>query len=256
MKVKEQCRVIKQEELAEGIYSLWLATPSIAGKALPGQFVSLYCQEGSRLLPRPISLCEIDAAGGQLRLVYRVAGAGTEEFSKLKTGDEIAVLGPLGNGFPLEQAAGKRVMLIGGGIGIPPMLETAKQLQGEKQIILGYRNERFLFQEFQEAGTVYAATEDGSTGTKGTVLDAIREQQISADVIFACGPKPMLRAVKEFAKEQGIACWISMEEKMACGIGACLACVCQSKEVDGHSHVHNKRVCKDGPVFEASEVEL
>ena len=103
---------------------------------------------------------------------------------------------------------------------------------------------------------MYVATEDGSAGTRGNVLDAVREEKLTADVIFACGPTPMLRAVKQYAAENDIACWISLEERMACGIGACLACVCQSKEVDGHSNVHNKRICKDGPVFKASEVEL
>ena len=100
------------------------------------------------------------------------------------------------------------------------------------------------------------ATEDGSFGTKGNVLDAIRENALDAQVIYACGPTPMLRALKAYAKEQGMECWLSLEEKMACGVGACLACVCRSKEVDGHSHVHNKRVCKDGPVFLADEIEL
>lgn len=100
------------------------------------------------------------------------------------------------------------------------------------------------------------ATEDGSFGAKGNVLDAIRENGLDAQVIYACGPTPMLRALKAYAGEQGMECWLSLEEKMACGVGACLACVCRSKEVDGHSHVHNKRVCKDGPVFLADEIEL
>ena len=139
---------------------------------------------------------------------------------------------------------------------MPPMLETAKQLEGEKQIILGYRDELFLKKEFEPFGKVYVATEDGSAGTKGNVLDAIRENHLNGDVIFACGPAPMLRALKAYALEEGIPCWISMEERMACGVGACLACVCKSKDVDAHSHVHNKRVCKDGPVFLSTEVEL
>ena len=103
---------------------------------------------------------------------------------------------------------------------------------------------------------LYVATEDGSAGTKGNVLDAVRENRLEADAIFACGPAPMLRAIKAYAKEKGIRAWISMEERMACGVGACLACVCGSKDVDSHSHVHNKRVCKDGPVFAAEEVEI
>ena len=147
-------------------------------------------------------------------------------------------------------------MLIAGGIGIPPMVELSKQLPGGKSIVVGYRDELFLTEELGKNGSVFIATEDGSAGTKGNVLDAVRENDIQADIIYACGPTPMLRALKAYAQEKGIECWISMEERMACGIGACLACVCQSKEVDGHSHVHNKRVCKEGPVFLASEVEL
>ena len=157
---------------------------------------------------------------------------------------------------PLEEAEGKKVFLIGGGIGIPPMLETAKQLKAEKTAVLGYRDELFLNDEFTRYADVYVATEDGSAGTKGNVLNAICERGLEAEVIFACGPTPMLRALKEYAAEKNITCWISMEERMACGIGACLGCVCKSKEIDAHSLVHNKRVCKDGPVFLSTEVEL
>ena len=197
---------------------------------------------------------------GRLRIVYRIAGAGTKEFSALTAGDTIDVLGPLGNGFPLLE--GKKAFLIGGGIGIPPMLELAKALNkvngGEMvQSVIGYRDSHmFLKEEFEAYGSVTVATEDGSAGTKGNVLDAIRENGLQADVIMACGPTPMLRAIKAYAQEHGIECYLSLEEKMACGVGACLACVCKSKEVDGHSHVHNKRICKDGPVFKAEEVEL
>lgn len=257
-KVKETCTVIRQECIGKDIYSMWLQTKTIAGNAKPGQFVSVYTHDGSKLLPRPISLCEIDKEKGALRLVYRVTGknTGTESFSRFQAGEEVEVLGPLGNGFPLEEAAGKRVFLMGGGIGVPPMLETMKQLDAQKTAVLGYRDELFLNEEFAKNGQVYVATEDGSAGTKGNVMDAIRENKLETDVIFACGPKPMLRAIKAYAVEHNIACWISMEERMACGVGACLGCVCQSTEVDGHSHVHNKRVCKDGPVFLCTEVEL
>ena len=253
-KFKEQAVIISQEEIAPAIYSLWIKTDKIAQYAKAGQFISIYCDDGSRLLPRPISICEIDKEDCALHLVYRIAGAGTEEFSQKQTGDHLSVMGPLGNGFPLKS---KKAFLIGGGIGIPPILELAKQLNCEKQIVLGYRNsDMFLLDEFKKQGEVYIATEDGSVGTKGNVLDAIRENALDAEVIYACGPTPMLRALKNYAAENNIECWISMEEKMACGIGACLACVCKSKEVDGHTNVHNKRVCKDGPVFLATEVEL
>ncbi len=255
MKYKESATVVEQKEIASGIYSLWIQTEQIAKEAKPGQFLSLYSRDESRMLPRPISICEIDRESGKLRMVYRIAGKGTEEFSHLATGDRIEVLGPLGNGFPLDTGA-KKAFLMGGGIGIPPMVQLAKELDMEVQVIAGYRDEQFLADELAANGSLYIATEDGSAGTKGNVMDSVREHALTADIIYACGPKPMLRAIKAYAEEQGIPCWISMEERMACGIGACLACVCQSKEVDGHTHVHNKRVCKDGPVFLSTEVEL
>ena len=146
--------------------------------------------------------------------------------------------------------------MIGGGIGIPPMLELAKGLRCEKQIILGYRDQVFMDQEFRPYGQVFVATEDGSAGTKGNVLDAIEEHGLEADIIMACGPAPMLRALKQYARDKAVECYLSLEERMACGIGACLACVCRTKDVDPHSNVHNARVCKDGPVFRAEEVEL
>lgn len=252
-KFEETAMIRKQEKIAEGIYSMWLETQEIAAHAKAGQFVSVYCNEGSRLLPRPISICEIDKKEHMIRLVYRVAGKGTEEFASMHEGMPLKLVGPLGNGFPKEK---KKAFLIGGGIGIPPMLELAKELECEKQIVLGFRDELFLMDEFKQQGEVYVATEDGSAGTKGNVLDAIRANKLTADIIYACGPMPMLRALKEYATEEHIPCWISMEERMACGIGACLACVCKSTSKDAHSNVANKRVCKEGPVFSAEEVEF
>lgn len=252
-KVQEMAIVLEQRILAEGVYSMWLST-SIAKEAVPGQFVSLYCEEHSRLLPRPISICEIDKERSAIRLVYRLAGEGTKEFSALQTDDEVKVLGPLGNGFPLE---GEHPIVIGGGIGVPPMLELAKSLSAKATIVLGYRDEQlFLKEQFEDYGQVEIATDNGAVGVHGTVVDVLEQKQISGDVIYACGPKPMLAAVKRYAMEHEIKCYVSMEERMACGIGACLGCVCQTKEEDAHSHVHNTRVCKDGPVFLAEEVEL
>ena len=256
---KENAVVISQEMLADGIFSMWLRTEA-AQTAVPGQFISMYTNDGTKLLPRPISICEIDKEEGALRVVYRVTGenTGTKQFSEAKAGDVIPVIGPLGNGFPLEKAEGKKVFLMGGGIGVPPILELSKQLkQCEKQIVMGYRDANtFLKEQFEANGTVYVSTEDGSVGTKGNVMDAIRENGLTADIIYACGPTPMLRAIKNYAEENGIECYISLEERMACGIGACLACVCKSKEKDHHTNVHNKRICKDGPVFLSTEVEI
>lgn len=256
---KEIARVVSQESLADGIYSMWIQTEA-SESAKPGQFLSLYTNDASRLLPRPISICEIDREKGRLRVVYRVTGqnTGTEQFSRMSAGDRIPVVGPLGNGFPVKEAIGKRVFLMGGGIGVPPILELAKQMEcGKKQIVAGYRDAHiFLKEEFEQNGELYISTEDGSVGTKGNVLDAIRENGLDADIIFACGPTPMLRAIKEWAKEKKIACYISLEERMACGIGACLGCVCRTKERDPHTNVHNARICKDGPVFLSTEVEI
>lgn len=252
-KLKMKAKVLRQEMIATDIYSMVIEARDIAVNAVPGQFVDLYSADGSKLLPRPISLCGIDKEAGTLRLVYRVAGKGTAEFSKLSAGDTIDCLGPLGNGFTLE---GKKAILIGGGIGIPPMLQLAKTLDCEKSIVLGFRDEEFLSSEFEPYGKVYMSSDTGFIGVKGTVMDAIREYGIEGDIIFACGPTPMLRAIREYALSNGIKAQLSLEEKMACGVGACLACVCKSKEKDHHSQVNNKRVCKDGPVFYAEEVEL
>ena len=253
-KWKETVTIIEQKQIADGIFSLWLQTENIGKEAVPGQFVNLYSKDKSRLVPRPISICEIDDIQKRLRVVYRVVGKGTEEISQYTAGNTLEIEGPLGNGFPIKN--GKKVFLIGGGIGIPPMLELAKQLEGEKQIIVGYRSETFLKEDLEKYGKVFIATEDGSVGVKGNVLDCIKENGLEADIIFACGPTPMLRAIKEYAQKMKIEAWISLEERMACGIGACLACVCQSKDVDEHTNVKNKRICKDGPVFLAEEVEL
>ena len=204
-KKKEQAMVVSQEQIADGIFSMWIHTEA-AQSARPGQFISMYTKDATKLLPRPISICEINKEDSRLRVVYRVTGenTGTEEFSKLKTGDAIPIIGPLGNGFPFEAAEGKKVFLMGG----------------------------------------------------GNVMDAIRENGLEADMIYACGPTPMLRAIKQYAEEHKIVCYISLEERMACGIGACLGCVCKTKEKDAHSNVCNKRICKDGPVFLATEVEI
>ena len=251
---KIKAAVYSQVQLAEGIFSMWLGAGEMAKAAVPGQFIAVYPNDSARLLPRPISICETDPEKELLRIVYRVAGEGTKEFSPCRAGDTLSIMGPLGNGFPLKD---KKALLIGGGIGIPPMLELAKALSCEKTAVLGYRDSQtFLAEEIGKYAGLAVATEDGSVGTKGTVLDAIKAQGLKADIIYACGPTPMLRALKEYAAKEGIECWISLEERMACGVGACLGCVCHSKDVDEHSNVRNKRVCKDGPVFLADEVEL
>ncbi len=254
--VKKTVLITRAEQIQKDIYSMCIKDKQMAESAKPGQFVSLYCQDGSRLLPRPISICEIDKEKETLRFVYRVVGKGTEEFSKLHAGAFISVLGPIGNGFHLE---GSKALLIGGGIGVPPMLELAKTLalrNVEVQVVLGYRDVLFLNKEFEPYGKVYISTEDGSCGTKGNVIDAILENKLDADVIYACGPTPMLKGVKAYGLEHKITTQLSLEERMACGVGACLGCVCKTKDKNPQTQVNNKRICKDGPVFYAQEVEL
>ena len=272
--------IVSQTPLGDHIYDMRLSAPQIAAEAGRGQFISVYTNDKSKILPRPISLCEVDKDKGQLRIIYRVTGekTGTEQFSKMQAGDSLKIMGPLGNRFPLVSEdrkngdtsgiAGRDVMIIGGGIGVFPLYELAKEAQAlasakSISVVLGYRNSNlYIADEFEALGVrVYIATEDGSVGTKGNVCDLLKAYEtegtpIAADVIYSCGPKPMLRAIKTYAEEKNIECYVSLEERMACGIGACLACVCQTSEVDDHSHVKNARICKDGPVFAAREVEL
>lgn len=257
-KKKEAARVYRQQQIAPGIYDMWIST-TLARQARPGQFISVYTQDKSVLLPRPISICETDAANGRLRIVYRVAGKGTAEFSGYEAGRRVDILGVLGNGFPLEKAEGKRLFLMGGGIGIPPMLVVAKAVKNTTSVdvIVGYRDkELFLAEDLQKYAAVHVATEDGSVGTKGNVMNVIEDEKLEADIIFACGPMPMLRAIKQYAAKKGIEAYLSLEERMACGVGACLGCVVKTKEVDHHSHVNNARICTDGPVYNAEDVEI
>lgn len=258
-KRKVTAQVFFQQEIAPGIFDMWLTT-ELAHQAAAGQFIGVYPTDKTKLLPRPISICEVDKENGRLRIVYRVAGAGTDEFSSFKAGKKVDILGILGNGFPVEAARGKKVVLLGGGIGIPPMLELAKELKkaGETvTAVLGYRDKQlFLKEDLEKYADVCIATEDGSVGTKGNVLTAMEAKNIPADVIMACGPMPMLRAIKRYSENTGCKAYISLEERMACGVGACLGCVCKTKEKDHHSHVNNARICTDGPVFDAEDVEI
>ncbi len=256
MAIRRVCaEVISQKSIGTGIFDMVLSVGEIAKDAVPGQFVAVYSNNGSKLLPRPISICGIDKEKETLRIVYRVTGegTGTEEFSGYGPGTKVYVMGPLGNGYTLKD---KKAIVIGGGIGIPPMLELAKQLDCEKTVVLGYRDETFLDEEFAEVAPVYMSSDFGTVGVKGTVIDAIKEYGVEGDIIYACGPMPMLRALKAYAEENNMEAFISLEERMACGVGACLGCVVKTKEVDHHTHVNNTRICTEGPVFDAREVEI
>ena len=251
-KKQVMAEIIRHTSLSDGIFDMTLKAEEIAKEAKAGQFISVYLNNKSKILPRPISICEIDKEAGTLRIVYRTVGDGTKELSDYKEGEMVKILGPLGNGFTQKD---KKAILIGGGIGIPPMLELMKQLDCDKTAVLGYRDsDMFLKDEFEAVCDVKVATEDGSQGAKGTVIDAIEKYGVEGKVIYACGPMPMLKALAVYAEEHGMEAQISLEERMACGIGACLGCICKTKEKDHHTNVNNTRICKDGPVFDAKEV--
>jgi len=281
MKKKIKAEVISQKMIATNIYDLWIKT-ELAAEAHAGQFVGVYTSDKSAILPRPISICEVSDDFKALRLVYRVAGKGTADICTLKAGDLVDIIGVLGNGYEFVKIFGEdffqtgkysdgrvieetRVILMGGGIGIPPMLQLAKELCAHginPTIIVGYRDsEMYLNQDLAKYGRVEIATEDGSVGVKGNVLNVVESKGLMTDLIMACGPMPMLRAIKNMItqrNEKGLKseAYISLEERMACGVGACLGCVCKTKEIDHHSHVNNARICTDGPVFNAYDVEI
>lgn len=254
MPIQEICTVIERKMLADRLYELTLAAPALAAAAKPGQFVHVACGEGN-FLRRPISIC--DAEGGTLRLVFQTKGEGTKWLAARHKGHKVDVLGTLGNGFDLTKL-GERPVFIGGGIGVPPMLMTMKaaKAQGaEPAAILGFRNKGavILEDDFKAAGTVYTATDDGSYGIHGFVSDVLKAHIGEFTSVCCCGPKGMLRALAAIAEEAGLPCQVSMEERMGCGIGACLVCACALKGESGETRYGH--VCKDGPVFDAKEVE-
>ena len=261
MKRKEKATIVSQEMLAPGIYSMWVQT-AMAADAHPGQFVGVYPKDGSRLLMRPISICDVSDDKTQLRLVYRAGGNGTKEISSYAAGEEVYLLGVLGNGYDLSKMQGKKVILLGGGIGIPPMLGLAKTLKNNNitdnvHAFLGYRDKNtFLDDEFEEVCNVHLASDNGEIGFHGNVVDALKESGVKPDIIMACGPMPMLKGIKTYAEAEGIEAFISLEERMACGVGACLGCVVKTTKEDHHSHVNNARICTDGPVFDAKDVDI
>ena len=252
-----KAHVVSVNEIAPSIYDMLLKAPTISAQAKPGQFICLYSNDSAHLLPRPISICEV--FGEHVRLVFRIAGYGTRELSAKKTGDEITVLGPIGNGYP-ELPKDKTVTFVGGGIGIPPMLYLSRKLKEQSKqvtIVLGFRDKgTFLVDAFENYGKVVIATDDGSLGVRGTVVDAIRELGISVHTVCACGPMPMLKGLASYTETNGGTALISLEERMACGIGACLGCITKTREVDGHSHVKNARICTEGPVFDSKVLDF
>lgn len=245
------CRLEKKAEIADGIFDFTVSAPEIAKKAVAGQFLHILCGDGV-FLRRPISIC--DAFDDNLRFIFEVKGEGTALLAKKETGSLIDIIGPLGNGFVNKEY--KNPVIIGGGIGVFPLFKLAKEYENP-QIFLGFRskNKVVMEEEFASVGNVRIATDDGSYGYNGYAVSMLEEYLSSneCDMIFSCGPTPMLSAVKAMAEKKGIPCRISLEQRMGCGIGACLVCSCETI-FSGHNKY--KRVCKDGPVFNSSEVNL
>lgn len=248
-----ECRILEIGKLNPHAISMTLLAGAMMEEIHCGQFLHIRCGEG-RLLRRPLSIChwQTQPEGMLLRVVFEVRGEGTAWLARRRKGEVLDVLGPLGNGFPVR--LGERCLLVGGGIGVPPLLGCAA-VSGNAAAILGFRSAQYamLAGDFRAAGaSVQIATDDGSLGYHGFVDALMRstlERDSGYDAVMACGPRPMLRSVAAVAKEAGIPCLVSMEERMGCGVGACLVCACDM--ADGS----RKKVCSDGPVFPAEEVD-
>lgn len=256
---QEWMTVVEQKTIAKNIHELTVQGSLVDLMNQPGQFVHIKVSKGNEpLLRRPISICNINKENQQFTMLYRSEGLGTKLLSEKKIGDNIHVLGPLGNGFPIEATNhGETALLVGGGIGVPPLYELSQQLvkRGVMVIhILGFQSQENTFYEspFAELGETYISTVDGSYGTKGFVTTVIEQQHIEFDTLYACGPTLMLRALEDRYKNRRA--YLSLEERMGCGIGACFACVCRTQDdPTGYSY---KKVCSDGPVFPIGEVVI
>ncbi len=246
-------QIAGKSALAKDIYSIEITCPEIAEIAQPGQFVHIL--PAGFTLRRPISICDINREKGTLRIVFIVKGDGTKEIAKLNEGDLIDMLAPLGHGFTVNDSF-KKVVLIGGGIGTPPMLPLAKYY-GEKAVVIsGFRSAEavILQNDFKQTGAeTILCTDDGSMGIKGFVTEPLKEllEKGGIDAVYTCGPTPMLKNIAVIANEKNVYCEVSLEERMGCGIGACLVCACKTKK-DGEEHFAH--VCKNGPVFNSKEV--
>lgn len=251
MKKSYKCKLILKNELCPGIWDFVVEAPEIAAQAEIGQFLHIACGGGT-LLRRPISIC--DTGEKFVRFAFQVKGEGTRLLAGYEVGDMIDIMGPLGHGFTVRP--GEKTVVIGGGIGVFPILKLARET--DSAVFLGFRNKDLVVMEddFNEASdNVTICTDDGSYGYNGFAIAAMGEYLLEnkADVIYCCGPKPMLKAVKQIAEYRNIPCQLSLEERMGCGIGACLTCVC---ETTGEGMAKMKQVCTCGPVFDSKEVVL
>lgn len=236
--------------MAPDVFLITFKAPEIAAVAKPGQFVHIKCGH-SRPLRRPFGVA--DVSGDELSVIFEVRGEGTKWLASRHVGRRVDLFGPLGNGF--SNITGN-VLLVGGGVGITPLLYLARSIKGSTTAVLGFKSRInvMLQDEFEEScGIVFVTTDDGSYGLRGTVIKPVKDilRSEKFDAVLACGPRPMLKAVSEVAEHYGVHCEVSLEERMGCGVGACLVCAC--KTTDGEIEKMS-RVCKDGPVFNSKEV--
>lgn len=256
MPIEQICTIAEAVKLNAYAYSFTLEVGDMVTRhgLMAGQFLHIACGEGL-LLRRPISVCMVqqEEPHDTARIVFEVRGEGTQWLAERQVGDKLNVLGPLGNGFAV--APNDRLLLVGGGIGVPPLLGQAALTAKNSTAVLGFRSadRAMLEEDYQDyCEAVYLCSDDGSLGRHGFVdaqLKDILEQDKNFTAVLACGPKPMLKNVAKVAAQYGVPCQVSLEERMACGVGACLGCAVQM--ADGTM----KHVCKDGPVFDAKEVD-
>lgn len=254
---KELMKICQHQKLAANIFEMELEGDLVQQMEKPGQFVHIKVDDSfDVLLRRPISIAEVNKEEGKMKIIYRKEGQGTKRLSTKQKGEMLDVLGPLGNGFSTEDLKrGDQALIVGGGIGVPPLYELSKQLV-QKGVtvthVLGFQSKSVVFyeQEFKKWGKTFIATADGTYGKKGFVTDVIKDENLSFDTLYSCGPTPMLQAIETMYPNKNV--YISLEERMGCGIGACFACVCPLKEDE--TGLSYKKVCTDGPVFRAGEV--
>lgn len=260
MKKNILAEIICNEEIASGIYKMVLKSEVLAQNAIAGQFLHIKCSEAKdSLLRRPISICTFDRQMNVVTIVYQVKGKGTELLAKMKAGNNVDVLGPLGKGYSIDKSY-KTVLLVGGGIGIYPLYSVATAYAGSTvklDAVLGFRTKDLITYEDEfkaVCSQLEVVTDDGSYGKCGTViapmLDLLKEN--TYDLVYVCGPKPMINAIVEEHKKKEFNCEVSLEERMGCGVGACLVCACKTFNKDGEAE--HKHVCKDGPVFDITQL--
>ncbi|RDW18491.1 NAD-dependent dihydroorotate dehydrogenase B electron transfer subunit [Oceanobacillus arenosus] len=248
---KEKLTIIATEQIAKDTIEMKLKNIHVSETVVPGQFLHILME--GHTLGRPISIADIDKENHIVTILFKVIGAGTKRLAEYSVGQQIDALGPSGNGFPLWQDEKVTVLLIGGGIGVPPMYCLGKQLAKQNVnviAILGFQTAEYVIYEekFNQIAETYIVTDDGSYGNKGFVTDLL-DQVEEFDCYYTCGPLPMIQAIT--GKLKGKDGYISLEERMGCGVGACLACMIPANNESGY-----KKICSDGPVFRAEEVTI